>query len=50
MQRHGKHIPAGKNLRETIQVLLDIGHFYVVRAEELSCEDNLGYQPAIVWQ
>jgi hypothetical protein len=34
-QRLGKHIPAATNRRATIDVLLETGYFYVVRAEGL---------------
>jgi hypothetical protein len=35
-QRLYKHVPAAKNWRATIEVLVEPGCFYVVRAEELS--------------
>jgi hypothetical protein len=35
-QRLGKHIPVATNRRATMEVLLETGCFYVVRAEELS--------------
>jgi hypothetical protein len=35
-QRLGKHVPAATNRCETIEVLLETGCFYVVRAEESS--------------
>jgi hypothetical protein len=35
-QRFCKHFPAATNRRTTIEVLLETGCFYVVRAEELS--------------
>jgi hypothetical protein len=34
-QRLGKYLPAAKNGRATIEVLLETGRFYVVRAEVL---------------
>jgi hypothetical protein len=33
-QRLGKHVPAATNRRATIEVLLETGCFYVVRAEK----------------
>jgi hypothetical protein len=36
MQRLSKHVPAATNLRAAMQVLMDTGCFYMVRAEELS--------------
>jgi hypothetical protein len=35
-QRLSRHVPAATNRRPKIQVLLETGYFYVVRAEELS--------------
>jgi hypothetical protein len=34
-QRLSKHVPAVTNRRTTIEVLLETGRFYVIRAEEL---------------
>jgi hypothetical protein len=35
-QRLGKHVPTATNRRATMEVLLEYGCFYVVRAKDLS--------------
>jgi hypothetical protein len=50
VQRLGKHVPAATNTYATIELLLQMSCFYMVRAEMLQARNKVGWELSSAWE